>query len=96
MLPGEQLLVFVASGGEIARSFDEEHLPQLRAAAEELGVGVRVIDVAGGAPGEEGSPARAHLKPKLSQIHALGGRGLSLRPTHSLARGPAGRHPSLI
>jgi len=51
-LPGEQLLVFVSSEGQVSRSFDDVHLPRLRAAAEELGVGVRVIDVAAGAPRE--------------------------------------------
>lgn len=48
--PAEQILVFVASEGEIARNFAAEHLPGLRSAAEKLGIGVRVIDVAGGAP----------------------------------------------
>ena len=50
--PGEQLVIFVASEGQTAETFETKHLPQLRAAAEALELPVRVVNVSKGAPAE--------------------------------------------
>ncbi|MEM9556601.1 MAG: YceI family protein [Acidobacteriota bacterium] len=67
--PTEELLVFTQarSGSALSDSFDADHLPRLREAAETLGLPLRVIDVA-----DAGAPAAVHLTPLIVYQNARG------------------------
>ena len=50
---GGEVIVFVQPGASaVDRTFQREHLPQIRAIAEELGAALRVVDARHGAPAE--------------------------------------------